>query len=71
MLKSGQSKDLLELIVMRNEDRCGHISKIAQGQCFRNLAAPGWDRFSKEVSTQDVEPVWKPVPEYLAEKYIP
>lgn len=71
MLKSGQSKDLLELIVMRNEDRCGYISKIAQGQCFRNLAAPGWDRFSKEVSTQDVEPVWKPVPEYLAEKYIP
>lgn len=56
MLKSGQSKDLLELEVMQNEDRCGHISKIAHGQCFRNLAAPGWDRFSKEVSTQDVEP---------------
>lgn len=55
MLKSRQSKDFLPLIAMRNGDRCGHIFKIAQGQCFRNLAATGRARFSKEVSIQDVE----------------
>lgn len=40
---------------MQNEDRCGHIFKIAQGQCFRNLAATDKARFSKEVSIQDGE----------------
>jgi len=71
MLKSRQSKDLLKLIATRNEDRCGHIFKTALGQCFRNLAATGRARFSKEVSIQEVELAWKPAPEYRAEKYIP
>lgn len=55
MLKSCQSKDFLRLIATRNEARCGPIFKIAQSQCFRNLAATGRGRFSKEVSSQGVE----------------
>lgn len=62
MLKSRQSKDFLKSIAMRNEDRCGHAFKIAQGQCFRNLALSGGARFSKEVSIQDVALAGKTAP---------